>query len=200
MKPAAAPCRVALPCTQPRTPRHAPTTRLPHTRHTTGRAQVPHHPVQPAQARREGLQDPQRLPVQLHHVRQLHRRDLGLDPVHARHADGGRRAVHGGGRLPDGGVGARQAQAAGQGVRGPRAGGGGGGPPGGGDRGAVAAAPRACACRAVDHRDWCALYHTASASYACCCCSCVAPAPQLFDGKEGREKYPKRWVMFPPLL
>jgi hypothetical protein len=126
MKPAAAPCRVALPCTQPRTPRHAPTTRLPHTRHTTGRAQVPHHPVQPAQARREGLQDPQRLPVQLHHVRQLHRRDLGLDPVHARHADGGRRAVHGGGRLPDGGVGARQAQAAGQGVRGPRAGGGGG--------------------------------------------------------------------------
>jgi hypothetical protein len=23
---------------------------------------------------------------------------------------------------------------------------------------------------------------------------------QLFDGKDGREKYPKRWVMFPPLL
>jgi len=23
---------------------------------------------------------------------------------------------------------------------------------------------------------------------------------KLFDGKEGREKYPKRWVMFPPLL
>jgi hypothetical protein len=23
---------------------------------------------------------------------------------------------------------------------------------------------------------------------------------QLFDGKDGRPKYPKRWVMFPPLL
>ena len=23
---------------------------------------------------------------------------------------------------------------------------------------------------------------------------------QLFDGKEGRPKYPRRWVIFPPLL
>jgi very-long-chain enoyl-CoA reductase len=23
---------------------------------------------------------------------------------------------------------------------------------------------------------------------------------KLFDGKEGREKYPRRWVIFPPLL
>jgi hypothetical protein len=34
--------------------------------------QVPHHPLQPAQAWGEGLQDPRRLPVQLHHLRQLH--------------------------------------------------------------------------------------------------------------------------------
>lgn len=24
--------------------------------------------------------------------------------------------------------------------------------------------------------------------------------PQLFDGKEGRSKYPRRWIMLPPLF
>jgi len=31
-------------------------------------------------------------------------------------------------------------------------------------------------------------------------CVAVRSALQLFDGQEGREKYPKRWIMFPPLL
>ena len=32
-------------------------------------------------------------------------------------------------------------------------------------------------------------------------CLCLLALPsQTFDGKEGREKYPKRWVVFPPLL
>jgi hypothetical protein len=36
-------------------------------------------------------------------------------------------------------------------------------------------------------------------SAVCCSCSSFL-CMQLFDGKDGREKYPKRWVMFPPLL
>ena len=36
-----------------------------------------------------------------------------------------------------------------------------------------------------------AVSHYSSASFSCL---------QLFDGKEGRLKYPRRWVIFPPLL
>lgn len=28
----------------------------------------------------------------------------------------------------------------------------------------------------------------------------ASPHPQLFDGKDGRPKYPKRWIMLPPFF
>jgi hypothetical protein len=104
------------PPTHPPTPTHPRHTRHPHTVTHPPRHQVPPHPGQPAQAGREGVQDPARLPVQLHHLRQLHRRDLGLDPVHGWDADGGGGAVYCGGGVPDGGVGQAEACAPAQGV------------------------------------------------------------------------------------
>lgn len=33
-----------------------------------------------------------------------------------------------------------------------------------------------------------------------CCPAAPPPLPQTFDGLEGREKYPRRWIMLPPFF
>ncbi len=78
--------------------------------------QVPHHPEEPAAGRLQGLCNSFRIPVRLHHVRQLHRGDRILGLLQRRHADAGGVSLHRCRHLADGAMGHPEAQAAAQGA------------------------------------------------------------------------------------